>query len=241
MSLSPGRLSLTDIPQQISLRAIQGDCILMMTSSRCHVATLTLCPLPPAEDLLPRGMTMPIIKDTGCKTHTQPPTFLLNIIMRRPVTNRTTTIPVTGSLGDMTVTILRDITVTLTTEGVCLAHPLPRHDHQGRPHRPAQADVGHQQARCILQGRPTLEGTLLPLTLGCLVEPTPRSGVTLTTTRPRSTSGRPRSDSMTSPPRAQLAGPAAAPAHACQAGPGQPGPAGRPPPPRGPQTTWTRS
>ena len=243
MSRSPGRLSLTDIPPQISLRAIQGDCILMMTSSRCHGATLTLCPLRPAEDHLPRGMTMPmpIIEDTGCKTHTQAPTFRLNIIMRSPVTNSTTTIPVTGSPGDTTVTSLRDITVTLTTEGVCLAHPLPPHDHQGRPHRPAQADVGHQQALCILQGRPTLEGTLLPLTLGCLVEPTLRSGVTLTTTRPRSTSGRPRSDSMTSPPRGQAAGPAAAPAHAYPVGPGQPGPAGRPPPPRGPQTTWTRS
>ena len=240
MSRSPARLSLTDILHRVSLRAIQGAFILMMTSNRCHVATL--CPLRPAEDPLPRGMTKRH-EDTGCKTPTQAPTFRLNIIMRSLMASSITTIPVRGSTRDMTVTSLRDITVTLTTGEVYLALPLPRHDHQGRPPRPAPADEGRRRALCILRGRPTLGGTLLPPTLECLVGQTLRSGVTQTTTRPRSTSGRPRSDSMTSRARGQeaRAGPAAAPAPVCPAGPGQPGPAEQPPQPQEPRTAWRQS
>lgn len=171
MSRSPARLSSTDILHQVSLRAIQGAFILMMTSSRCHVATL--CPLRPAEDPLPRGMTRRL-EDTGCKTPTPAPTFRPNIIMRSLMTSSNTTIPVRGSTRDMTVTSLRDITVTLTTGGVCLSHPLPRHDHHGRPPRPAPADEGRRRALCIPRGRPTLGGTPLPPTLGCLVGPTLR-------------------------------------------------------------------
>ena len=171
MSQSLARLSSTDILHQVSLRAIQGAFIPMMTSSRCHVATL--CPLRPAEDLLPRGMNKRL-EDTGCKTPNQAPTFRLNIIMRSLMTSINTTIPVRGSTGDMTVTSWRGITVTLTTGGVCLAHPLPRHDRQGRPHQPAPAGEGRRRALCIPRGRPTLGGTLLPPTLGCPVGPTPQ-------------------------------------------------------------------
>ena len=88
------------------------------------------------------------------------------------MTSSNTTIPDRGSTGDMTVTSWRGITVTLTTGGVCLAHPLPRHDRQGRPHQPAPADEGRQRALCILRGRPTLGGTPPLRTLGCQVGPT---------------------------------------------------------------------
>ena len=216
---------------------MRGESILMMTSSRCHVA---ICQLHPAEDPLPRGMIMSL-EGTGCKTLTQAPTFRLIINMRSPETSSTITIPVTGRTGATTVTNLRDTTVTLTTGGVFLAHPQPRHGHQGRPLRPAPADEDLHQGPCTLRGRPTLGGTPLTLTPGGPAEPTLLPGVTLITTRPRSTSGRPRSDSTTSPPLAQGADQAAALAPECPAGRGQPDPAEPPPPPPGPQTTWSKS
>ena len=210
----------------------------MMKSSRCRVA---ISQLRRAEDPLLRGMIMRL-EGTGCKTLSQAPTFRLIIITRsRPETSRTITIPATGRTGATIVTSWRDTTVTLTTDGVFLAHPRPHHGHQGRPLRPAPADEGLQQGPCTLLDHPTPGGTPLPLTPRGPAEPTLLSGVTLTTTRPRSTSGRPRSGSTTSPPRAQGAGQAAAPAHASPVGRGQPGPAGPRPPPPGPRTTWSRS
>ena len=236
MSQSHGRPSLTDILHQISLRAIRGVSILMMTSSRCRVA---ISQPHRAEDPLLRGMIMRL-EGTGCKTLSQAPMFRLIIIMRsRPSRNITST--ATGRTGAMTVTSWRDTTVTLTTAGVFLAHPRPRHGHPGRPLRPAPADEGVQQGPCTPRDRPTPGGTPLPLNPGGPAEPALLHGVTLTTTRPRSTSGRPRSGSTTSPSRAQGADQAAAPALASPAGRGQPGPAGPLPPPPGPRTTLSRS